>query len=106
MDNLTVTDIICEGDAQIMMMRGKKKVICDLTSTITWNFFPDGRIDDPVELKITVLEITADRELEFNVFYPPKVATEVSNSLRPIIELLKQNLNTSIDTFIDQLTEK
>ena len=31
-----VKDAVCEGDAQVIGMRGKRKHVCDITATITW----------------------------------------------------------------------
>ena len=33
---MCVKEAVCEGDAQVIGMRGKRKHVCDITATITW----------------------------------------------------------------------
>ena len=66
--DICVTDIdTVTGDAQVTMMRGKKKYICDYTVELKWSLsvkHAASTAADVVQGKLQVLDITADKEYE------------------------------------------
>jgi hypothetical protein len=74
------------GDAQMTVMRGKKKCICDFTVEVDWEFVSEGTL---YEGHVTILDVTADMEYEFQLGpikpQPPSSPTKHSESLKTYV---------------------
>ena len=113
-------DVSVEGDAQLIGMRGKRKHVCDFTAVIkfivitnnTHNTDKNDKNSDNGDdnlLTMTVTDITADRDFEFEVTYP-KISTSFSNmhknELISQVKLLKNNVTDSIVNFLNDFILK
>ena len=109
-ESIKIKDVVCDGDAQLIGMRGKRKHICDITATINYtiktknNNDNDNDNDDKNILKIIVTDITLDKDFEFEIIYP-KISNEFTNLHRAesvnFSKLLKKLIIESIEKFIE-----
>ena len=64
---VVVTEAVVTGDAQVTMIRGKRKHLCDLSVSMQWQMKLEG--EGSVRLaggKLSVLDVTADGDFEIN----------------------------------------
>jgi len=92
------------GDAQVTMLRGKKKHVCDYTVVLKWNILvtyqEDTNAKDPIQLVglITVQDITADGEYEVDhmqVTHQNDTATSYHSLPRPFQEIVNKFIKAS-----------
>ena len=95
---------MCEGDAQLIGMRGKRKYMCDITATINYIItLNHAESDEEILVKIIITDITADRDYEFEIIYP-KITNNFTNvhktELITQIKSVKNKLTESIGNFL------
>jgi Activator of Hsp90 ATPase, N-terminal len=134
-ESITVKEVTCEGDAQVVGMRGKIKHICDITATVDWIIripkntptttdqtkmetsvpttateeIKDEKEGEEIILKMTVADITSDGEFEFEISYP-KISvyfTSVQKSfLSSNIKVLENAVKESLKDFLESFKQK
>lgn len=104
----SVSDV--SGDAEVVVARGKRKHVCDLSANIEWALCKgvDGSGDLCADGKATIVDITADCDFEIEV----KVNT-CSNGvqksdgwLREAQKSLESQINEALKTFVCELKAK
>jgi N-acetylmuramoyl-L-alanine amidase CwlA len=134
-ESVTVKEVTCEGDAQVVGMRGKIKHICDITATVDWiiriakntptntdqtkmeisasttttDEIKDEKESEEIILKMTVADITSDGEFEFEISYP-KISdyfTSVQKTfLSSNIKVLENAVRESLKDFLESFKQK
>ena len=103
--------VVCEGDAQLIGMRGKRKHICDITATINYiiKLNNNNSEEEEISVKIIITDITADRDYEFEIVYP-KITPIFTNlhktELINQIKTVKNRLTESIGEFLTVFVQK
>ena len=106
---------MCEGDAQLIGMRGKRKHVCDITATINYtvkvknNNNDNNNSDDEMLLKIIVTDITSDKDFEFEFSYPKISAVFTASHRTELVnntKLLKNSIVESISKFLELFAQK
>eukprot|EP01041_Mallomonas_annulata_P001186 gene1186-2310_t len=112
-----------EGDAQITLMRGKRKHIYDFKADLLWtltchntNENNDNENTDNTEIskatgKLTVLDISADREYEFvlevsNTTGSEDLSTQIKSFIKSDKYGLKPAIVTTLTVFDDEFKSK
>lgn len=110
------------GDAQISMIRGKTKHICDFSLTLHWRMeveTNDGD-DEAVEGKMAVADITADRDFEIGDVevtqykgnsctasaLPQSVSKLVSTYIKGLSQGLQLAVKEKLEAFCDEFKTK
>lgn len=111
------------GHAQVTLMRGKKKHVCDFSATIQWSLlitFAGERPPAQVSGTLAVQDITADREYEIENFVvtklndtksslgglPTDVAAVVNRAAKASDSPLQQEILRKLDAFWTELKTK
>jgi hypothetical protein len=117
------------GDAQVTLLRGKKKHVCDYTLALKWTLtaqFAAAAAEQPTRPEIVlqgslnVLDVSADREYEVDQiivthfgenlvsFYqlPSDVATLVNKYLKTSEEGFQKTIQDALNVFWDELKAK
>lgn len=110
------------GDAQVTLNRGKKKHVCDFTTTLKWNLLATMTEGSPVAIngQLSVIDITADREYEIdNVLVsnfnetsatlhtlPKEAAALVNKYVKSTDVGLQQSIHHVLDLFWNELKTK
>ena len=105
-ESITMKDVVCEGDAQIIGMRGKRKHVCDITATINYiiKIKNNENNDDEILLKIFVIDITSDKDFEFEFSYPKISAVFTASHRSELVnhtKILKKLIVDSIGEFLE-----
>jgi len=118
----TGTDSVT-GHAQVTLIRGKKKHVCDFSATIQWSLlitFAGERPPVQVSGTLVVQDITADREYEIENFVvtklndansslgglPADVAAVVNRAAKASDSPLQQEILRKLDAFWTELKTK
>jgi Activator of Hsp90 ATPase, N-terminal len=128
--------VTCEGDAQVVGMRGKIKHICDITAIVGWIIkiaknttnkdennvemdisVPTTAMEEIKEekeveeiiLKMTIADITSDGDFEFEISYP-KISSSFTlvqkSFLSNNIKVLEDAVRDSLKDFLESFKQK
>lgn len=112
------------GDAQVTLLRGKKKHVCDYTISLKWNvlvtFVDDAKTPISLNGTLKILDISADREYEVDQIVvsqyneishsyhslPKDVAMIVNKYIKDSDLGLQQQIARVLNAFWDELKSK
>jgi len=101
--NIKSSSVKVSGDAETVMLRGKRKQICDFTIEFDWSGTTDGTI---LEGQLTVNDVTADKDYEFNCVYPKFSSPKQKDITTKRIDALQSNVKNALDTFFEEFGAK
>ena len=92
------------GDAETVMLRGKRKQICDFTVDFDWSASTaDGTI---LEGQLTVNDVTADKDYEFSCVYPKFSSPKQKDTVMKRIDALQSVVKNALDAFFEEFGAK
>ena len=90
------------GDAETVMLRGKRKQICDFIVEFDWS----ATADTILEGQLTVNDVTADKDYEFSCVYPKFSSPKQKDTVMKHIDALQSVVKNALDAFFEEFGAK
>ena len=99
------------GDAQIVITRGKRKHVCDITFTIVWKLLIEHDVPEPNNLQqidgnLTIQDFSADGDYETLWAVSTKIDQKDNNLLKIAKTEIEKCVQQSLQLFIQELKSK
>lgn len=100
------------GDAQIIITRGKRKHVCDLTFSLVWQLsiehfgVTDGKMLENLEGTLLIQDFSADGDYDLSYTLSTKVENKDSGLVKIAKDEIEKKTQQALQLFIQELKSK
>ena len=100
------------GDAQIVITRGKRKHVCDITFSLVWQLSiehfgtVEGKVLDKLEGTLCIQDFSADGDYDLSYTISTKVENKDNSLVKVAKEEIEKKIQQALQLFVQELKSK